>query len=134
MNIPNFHDGFFDGFWLGPNKDVHLFLKTGDKLSYTLVLHSVQALTLSEVKAGNIILDLVFRSAGEMTSSDVAELYGVDANTDQVAKLLKTSVDKGLQILELNPSYGAQGLFLFDTCEIAETSEKASSVKGQVSR
>ena len=118
MNIPNFHDGYFDGFWLGPNKTVQLFLRTETHNSYTLTLHGVQALTISGVRPGNIILDLVFLGAREVTSSDIEELYGVDANTEQAAKLLRTTQEKELQVLEFNPSYGAQGLILFATCEI----------------
>jgi len=85
-----------------------------------LALHGVQALTISGAKAGNIILDLVFLSSHEVTSSDIGELYGVDANTEQAEKLLRTTQEKELQILEFNPSYGAQGLILFETCEINE--------------
>ena len=123
MNIPNFHDGYFDGLWIGPNKLIHFFLRTVDGKSFTLALQGVEALTLSEVKEGNIILDLVLRSAREMTSSDVENLYGVDANTEQTAKLLKSTREKELQIMELNPSYGAQGLLLFKTYAIKENGE-----------
>ncbi|SRR6266478_1249958 len=120
MQVPNFHDGYFDGFWLGPNKSVHLFLRTFSEISYTLVLQNVQALTLSGAKAGNIILDLVFRSAQETTSSDIVELYEVDTETAQTENLLNSARERNLQILELNPSYGAQGLILFGTWEIKE--------------
>ena len=130
MNIPNFHDGYFDGLWLGSDKSVRIFLRTCDLQSYTLTLQGVHALAVSGVRAGNIILDLVFRSAREITSSDVRDLYDVDSSTEQAAKLLKSTRDKGLQILELNPSYGAQGLLLFETCEINETADK---VAGSVS-
>lgn len=130
MNIPNFHDGYFDGLWLGSDKFVRIFLRTCDQQSYTLTLKGVQALTVSGVRAGNIILDLVFRSAREITSSDVQDLYDVDSGTEQAAKLLKSAREKELQILELNPSYGAQGLLLFETCEISETADK---VAGSVS-
>jgi hypothetical protein len=120
MQVPNFHDGHFDGFWLGPNKSVHLFLRTVGKISYTLVLQNVHALTLSGVKTGNIILDLVFRSAQETTPSDMAGLYEVDVEGTQTENLLKSARGRDLQILELNPSYGAQGLILFETWGIKE--------------
>jgi hypothetical protein len=57
MNVPNFHDGHFDGLRIGPSKVVSLFLKTQDGKSFSLVLQEVDALTLSEVKQGNIIFD-----------------------------------------------------------------------------
>jgi hypothetical protein len=124
MNMPNFHDGYFDGLWLGSDKFVRLFLRTCDHQSYTLTLQGVQALAISGVRAGNIIMDLVFRSAREITPSDVRDLYDVDSSTEQAAKLLKSTREKELQILELNSSYGAQGLLLFETCEINETVDK----------
>jgi hypothetical protein len=92
----------------------------------------VRAVTLSGVKGGNIILDLVFRSANEMTLSDAAELYGVDADSDQAANLLKSLTGKDRQILELNPSYGAQGLFLFQTFEINKTASNVDSIIGKI--
>jgi hypothetical protein len=50
MNIPDFHDGDFDGLWIGPSKLVKLFLRTPDGKSFVLVLKEVDALTLSEIK------------------------------------------------------------------------------------
>jgi hypothetical protein len=118
MNVPNFHDGHFEGLRIGPSKQVSLFLKTQDGKSFTLVLQEVDALTLSEVKQGNIILDLVFRSTGELTRSDMAELYSVDADAPQATDLLRAKREQGFQLLEINASYGARGLVLFKASEI----------------
>ena len=121
MNVPNFHDGHFDGLRIGSNKLVSLFLKTQDGKSFTLDLQEVDALTLSEVKQGNIILDVVFRSTGELTRSDMAELYGVDADAPQAADLLRAKREQGFQLLEINASYGAHGLILFQAFEIRQS-------------
>ncbi len=83
MNLPSFHDGHFDGLRIGPNKMVNLFLRTEDGKSFVVLLEAVDRLTLSEIQQGNIILDLVFRSAGELTRADMAELYSVDADALQ---------------------------------------------------
>jgi hypothetical protein len=122
MNIPNFHDGHFDGLRIGPSKLVSLFLKTQDGKAFTILLQEVDALTLSEVKQGNIILDLVFRSAGDITLSDMAELYSVDADARQAADLLKAKREQGFQLLEINASYGARGLVLFRAFEMQPSS------------
>jgi hypothetical protein len=122
MNIPDFHDGHFEGLRIGPSKLVKLFLRTQDGTSFTLILREVDALTLSEIKQGNIILDLVFRSTGELTPSDMAELFGVDVDAPQAANLLRTKRQQGFQILEVNASYGAQGLILFQASEIRQSS------------
>jgi hypothetical protein len=122
MNIPDFHDGYFDGLRIGPSKRVNLFLRTQDGTSFTLILQEVDALALCEIKQGNIILDLVFRSTGELSPSDMAELFGVDVDAPQAANLLRAKRQQGFQLLEVNASYGAQGLILFQTCEIRASS------------
>jgi hypothetical protein len=119
MNIPNFHDGHFDGLRIGPSKLVSFFLRTQDGKAFTLLLQEVDALTLSEVKQGNIILDLVLRSTAGLTRSDMAELYSVDASARQAEDLLKA---KREQVLEINASYGARGLVLFRTLELRPSS------------
>jgi hypothetical protein len=121
MNIPNFHDGHFDGLRIGPSKVVNLFLRAQDGKSFILVLQDVDALTLSEIKQGNIIFDLVFRSTGELTRSDMAELYSVDVDAPQATDLLRTKREQGFQLLEINASYGAHGSVLFQTFEIRQS-------------
>jgi hypothetical protein len=121
MNIPNFHDGHFDGLRIGTSKLVDLFLRTQDGKSFTLALQEVDALTLSEIKQGNIIFDLVFRSTGELTRSDMAELYSVDVDAPQAADLLTAKREQGFQLLEINASYGAQGVVLFQTFKIRQS-------------
>jgi hypothetical protein len=121
MNIPNFHDGHFDGLRIGPNKLVNLFLKAQDGQSFILVLQDVDAMTISEIEQGNIIFDLVFRSAEELTCSDMAELYGVDVDAPLAGDLLRAKREEGFQLLEINASYGAQGSVLFRTFEIRQS-------------
>jgi len=120
MDIPNFHDGHFDGFWIGSNKELHLFLRTNHGESFTIALRGVDALTLSEIKQGNIIFDIVLRSGEQLTGSDIEELFGVEAGTSHTSALLKTKSGMGLQVLEINASYGAHGLVLFQTIDVEQ--------------
>ncbi len=122
MNLPNFHDGFFDGFLIGPDKRVNIFLRTVDKQPYILTLKGVDALSISEVKRGNIIFDVVIRRTDEITVSDIQGLYGPDLDSQMASKLLRAKVDQKLQILEINPSYGAQALVAFESFGIKEQS------------
>jgi hypothetical protein len=121
MNIPNFHDGHFDGLRIGPSKLVNIFLRTQDGKSFILILQEVDALTLSEIKQGNIIFDLVFRGTGELTRSDMAELYSVDVDAPQATNLLTAKREQGYQLLDINATYGAQGLVLFQTFEMRQS-------------
>jgi hypothetical protein len=127
MNVPNFHDGRFDGFRIADDEAVHLFLRTQGGERFTLILRGVERLRLGEIKEGNIILDLVFRDADQLTKSDMAELYDVDADSSQIVGLLKKARERGLRALEINPSYGALGLFLFQTSEMRQTNADPSA-------
>jgi hypothetical protein len=91
-----------------------LYLSTGQRESFALVLEGVQALVLNDVKAGNIILDLVIRKGAEITKSDIEQLYGVSDDSVTNNKLL-IAVNGSFQLLEINPSYGAYGLILFQS-------------------
>jgi hypothetical protein len=121
MNVPSFHDGRFDGFWIAADEAVHLFLRTQGGQRFTLILRGVQRLSIADIKEGNIIFDLVFREAGQLTLSDIGELYDVDADSPQAGILLQKARDQALRALEINPSFGALALFLFRSSEMRET-------------
>jgi len=116
--LPNFHDGHFDGLWIGPNELVHVFLTTVDRKPFILELEGVKSMALTEVKQGNIILDLAIRSADELTPSDIQNVYGSDASSPQVSRALAAAKAEKLQILEINPSYGAEGTILFKSWKL----------------
>jgi hypothetical protein len=125
MNIPNFHDGYFEGLWIGPNKEVHLFLRSLDGDCFTVVLRGVDALSLSGIKQGNILFDVLVRAAQDLTLDDIQELYGVALDSPKASELLGSKVEQGLQILEVNPSYGAQGVVSFRTIDVKKGSYAA---------
>lgn len=121
MELPNFHDGFFDGIWIGPNKVTYFFLRTVDSESFTLIFHGVQAMYISGVKEGNIIFDLVIRKASEITLAEVEEVHELGPNSKIGPTMLTSIRDQSeLQIMELNTSYGAHGLVLFERYEVSE--------------
>ncbi len=120
MKIPDFHDGHFDGLSIRPNKLVHLFLRTLDDQSFALILGGVERLALTDVKEGNIIFELVFRTSVAITPSDIEQLYSVGPDTSQGLSLLRSAKERGLQVLEVSSSYGAQGLVLFQSWELRQ--------------
>ena len=121
MNVPSFHDGRFDGFWIAADEAVHVFLRTQSGDRFTLILRGVQRLSIADIKEGNIIFDLVFREAEQLTPSDLGKLYDVDADSPQAAILLEKARNHALRVLEINPSCGALAQFLFQTSEMRET-------------
>jgi hypothetical protein len=121
METPNIHDGYFDGFLLGPNKVLYFFLRTTDGKPLNLIFHGMERMCVSGVKEGNIILDLQFRDTQEITLSDVEELYVINPGAEIGATLLSSIRQRGLKLMELNPSYGAQALVLFECCDLSES-------------
>src|ERR1700746_1326519 len=91
MDIPNFHDGFFDGFRITADKAVHLFLRTSDQAAYTLVLRGVREMEISGVMAGNIILDIAARGAEQISISDMREIYELASDASQAPALLASA-------------------------------------------
>jgi len=118
MQIPSFHDGTFDGFRIGEDKEVQLYLTTVKRESFVLVLEGVEVLILTDIRQGNIILNLVIRSGHELTISDIEQVYGMSDNPKVAGNLLKAAVEKEFQLLEIDPSYGAEGLVLFQTWKL----------------
>lgn len=83
--IPNFHDGFFDGFGLEDGV-VHLFLRTSTEDRFTLTCYGLEAMHIWNVRAGNIILDIEFVGSDFLTASHIEELYEL-ASVDTVAQI-----------------------------------------------
>lgn len=113
MDVPNFQDGRFGGFWIGTDEAVHLFLRIRAGKRFTLILRGVERPNLSEIREGNIVHELVFRDTEQLTTLDMDELYGVKAYSPEAVDLLQEAQQNGLRALEINPSYGAFALFLF---------------------
>jgi hypothetical protein len=74
----------------------------------------------SDVKEGNIIFDFAFRSTEKIVHADMEELYAVGSDPRPLVKALQAANAEGLQILELNSSYGAHGLVLFHTWSLSQ--------------
>jgi hypothetical protein len=100
----------------------HSFFEVEERYVFKGSLPGVDALTFSEIKQGSTIFDLVFRSGEQLTSSDIEELFDVKADAPLASPLLKTKRDMELRLLELNASYGARGLVLFQTIVVISSS------------
>lgn len=113
-SLPNLHDGFFDGLWLSPDKGARLFVRTVRGERSTIVLTEVEALNISDLRGGNVILDVAVIAPEKLTVADIEQLY--DLKHDQIEtsrRLLSNAQLQGLSALEINPSYGAEGKVLF---------------------
>jgi hypothetical protein len=112
--LPNLHDGFFDGVWLSADKGARFFVRTVAGERFTIILTDAEALNICDLRAGNIIFDLVLRAPAKLTVQDIEHAYGLESGEVETARqLLDKAKERGLSALEINPSYGAEGTAIF---------------------
>jgi len=112
-SLPNLHDGFFDGLWLSGDKQVYLFVRTVEGERSTIHLTEAEALNISGLRAGNIIFDVVLIPPDKLTIEDMNQVYDLkDSETESARQLLVKAQQQGLFALEINSSYGPQGMVL----------------------
>jgi len=124
-NYGQFHDGSFEGLWID-GKIAHLFLATEDLQRFVIVAEGVSALAANGFKAGNILFEVLTRSAAEVTLRDIHSLYELQAGSSgeiQGANLLKNIHLEKQEILEVNPSYGASCIVLADSYDLLRRGE-----------
>lgn len=119
-NYDQFHDGSFEGLWIN-GKTVHLFLASEGLQRFVLVAEGISALSANGFKSGNIIFEVVTRSSEEVTLQDIQTLYELQTGSPgeiQAANLLEKVRLEKLELLEINPSYGANCLALGRSVEL----------------
>lgn len=130
-----FHDGSFDGIWLD-GKSAHIFLATPDHESHVIVASGVTLLKADDVRQGNIIFDVLPRSAAELSPDDLdVFLHDSDDPKRQegATALLETARANGLSFLQITPSYGAICSVMAKTFELIRRQNWLSRYKLQSS-
>lgn len=112
-SLPNLHDGFFDGLYLSADKRARFFVRTAAGERSTIVLTDVESLNIRDLKAGNIIFDLVLIEPQNLTLKDIEQVYDLNCHAEEIQLLLRKAQESGLYGFALNPSYGAEGMVLF---------------------
>lgn len=124
MNYVQFHDGFFEGFWIPGKEVVHVYLSTPSGQRSAAVLTGVVMLKAGGFREGNVILDVLSRD--EIALSDIEELYDLQPGHEPQpweGDLLKRAQGEALLLFEVNASYGGTCLVLAKTVEILECAE-----------
>jgi len=123
-NYNEFHDGFFEGFWID-GTIAHVFLSTFEKVRFTAVTEGVIALDANGFRAGNIIFNAVVRDHKEIVLRDIAQLYDLReglAGESQGIKLLEKTREEKLTLLEIGSSYGGACMVLAHSVDLLERS------------
>lgn len=121
-----FHDGAFDGVWISEPGLAFIFLAADGGRRVTAVLTGLLRLNVAGFKQGNIILDLIVRDHNEVTLQDIAYLCDLeDAHEPEAweSALLEQVSGEGLQILQIDSSYGGTCLALAKSIELLDRSE-----------
>jgi hypothetical protein len=114
MTLPDLHDGFFDGLWLSADKRARFLVRTVARERSTIILTDVEALNICGLRAGNIIFDLVLIAPEKLTAKDIEQAYNLKSGeAEKAIQLLRKAQEQGLSGLEINPSYGAEGMAIF---------------------
>lgn len=112
--LPDLHDGFFDGLWLSADKHARFFVRTVAGERSTIIMTDVQALNICGLRAGNIIFDLVLIAPDKLSMKDIEQAYDLKSGeVEKASQLLRKAQEQGLSGLEINPSYGAEGIAIF---------------------
>jgi len=117
--VPDLHDGSFDGVWLSASRHACLFVRTVHEVPSTIVLSDVEALNIRNVRAGNIIFDLVLIEPEALTVEHVEQAYDLEREQKEMGRrLLEKAQTLGLSALEMTTSYGAEGAVLFRNAKV----------------
>jgi hypothetical protein len=110
MASPNFHDGSFDGFLIEREGAIDVYLTTQAGERYTLACRGVESARIEGVRQGNIILDISFLGAQDLTLANVGELYELSPvdKAVQEARILRSARERSLLTIVISPSYGAE--------------------------
>lgn len=116
---PNFHDGYINGV-LVAEESASIFLRTVSSEKFTIVLHGVKSLVMNDFRQGNIILDLEWVDAVNVSDSAILDYYSMPEGEVAVLRERWINEIKGrqLQAIEISPSYGADLTAIFREREI----------------
>jgi hypothetical protein len=103
-----------------PDKIANLYLRTSDGQRYTFVCFGVKHLKISDVREGNIVLDIEVRGPDRLEASDIDELYSL-SEVDvigQRTRLLQAARQERLELIVIAQSSGAECKVLLKRWEI----------------
>lgn len=115
-----FHDGWLGGLLI-EQTSVQIFINTEEKQSFVVVAEGVVALSAGGFKSGNIIFEVFTKAGDELTLQDITESYGLSTGVEgqeQGQKLLGKARERGLTVLQINPSYGATCILLAESIDL----------------
>lgn len=126
---PNLHDGNLLGIGLPREGSAELIVAEMSGKKYRIVLDGVFRFLATNVRQGNIILDVTIAQGESVQIADLEALVDVGPDGERLEKYLRAIHERVLReslfVLELNPSYGchliaiAKTIFIFREDDLA---------------
>lgn len=107
-SLEQFHDGFYNGLFIREDS-VDIFVANEMKQRFVVSAIAVAALTSTDIRAGNIIFDIVCRRGIELTLDDIREAHGFGDGPQDVShaqRAMERTRELELSFLALSSSYG----------------------------
>ncbi len=107
-SFEQFHDGFYNGLIIREGS-VDIFVANHVKQRFVVSATEVAALVSTDIRAGNIIFDIVCRTGIEITLDDIREAHGLGdrpQDDSHAQRAMAKALESELSFLALSPSYG----------------------------
>ena len=107
-SLEQFHDGYYNGLFIREGS-VDIFVANHIKQRFVVSATEVDALVSTDIRAGNIIFDIVCRRGIEITLDDIREAHGFGDRPQDASHALRAMAkarELELSFLALSSSYG----------------------------
>ena len=107
-SFEQFHDGFYNGLFIREGS-VDIFVANENKQRFVVSAREVIALVSTDIRAGNIIFDIVCRRGIEITLDDIREAHEFGHEPQDVShaqRAMEQARELDLSFLALSSSYG----------------------------
>lgn len=135
--LDQFHDGFLDGIRVeyGESRRACLYVRTVEGDRFTATMDGVVALNMDGFKEGNIIFDVSVLAHNEIKSEHIVEVYDLpledEVRSKMISKLLDRVAQDELNLVRIDPSYGASCAVLGRDFTLVEDAATLSPKSGE---
>lgn len=129
-SFEQFHDGFYNGLFIRESS-VDLFVANWTKERFVVSATGVAALYSADIRAGNIIFDVVVSRGAEITLDDIREAYGLNGRPQddtQAQRSLTKALESEFSFLRISASYGGTCAVIAKTFTLRAEDEWVSQI------
>jgi len=119
---PALHDANLFGIISCPNRRMFILVRDVHGKIHCLAFFGVERFRADDFRQGNIILDITVQTGTNVSSEDLAYIFGIDVSTsDSYRENIMKKFNSGrLMLVQLDQSYGCSFLCACEGIEIVE--------------